>query len=86
MNGVQKLLTQFLPLMLCVCLAGCAGKQNAGDVPPVPLPPQEKQATTSEPAKAEPEKDSSKADPQIDGYDNETHDIIVDVPADLADH
>lgn len=84
MNGAQRLLTLFLSLILCVCLAGCAGKQNTGDVPPVPLPPQNEQATTGEPAKANPEKDSSKSAPQMDGYDHDTHDIIVDVPADLA--
>lgn len=39
--GGKKSVSLLLPLVLTACLAGCAGKQSAGEpVPPVPMPPQ----------------------------------------------
>lgn len=81
-----------LPLVLTVCLAGCAGKQDAGEsVPPVPLPPQTAQA----PEKAQPAKKTEAANPKEEagkmspydaayGEDDAAQYLVVYVPADSA--
>lgn len=95
-EGKKGISAMLLPLILTVCLAGCAGKQSAGEpVPPVPVPPQTAQA----PEKAQAPKKADAANPKPDsrndagkmspydasyGEDETTQYLAVDIPADLA--
>lgn len=92
--GNKKITSLLLPLVLTACLAGCAGKQNAGEhVPPVPMPPQTVQGPEKADA-ANPKPDSGKVaekmtppDSSYDasyGEDEVSQYLAVDIPADLA--
>lgn len=75
--------------LLALSLAGCAGKQEAGEpVPPVPLPPQTAQAPEkAQPAKkADSREEAGKMSPYDASYgENDTAQYLaVDIPADLA--
>jgi hypothetical protein len=68
-----------LPLVLTVCLAGCAGKHTAAQpVPPAPLPPQTAQASAPEQPKA------SETEVKPGNVTGEGQSLTVYVPADQA--
>ena len=72
--------------LLAVFLAGCAGKQNAGEpVPPVPVPPQTAQAPEKADA-ANSKDEAGKMSPYDASYgeDETVQYLAVDIPADLA--
>ena len=75
-------------LIICVSLAGCAVKQDAGEpVPPVPLPPQTDQ-TPDKPTVilTKGKEDAGKFTPYDASYeeDGATQSLAVDIPADFA--
>ena len=85
MSQMKKLLSLLLPLMLCACLAGCAGKQNGGEnAPPVPLPPQQERSAAPGPVATVQEKDAGKPGEASPAADDTGQYLVVDIPADLA--
>ena len=85
MSQAKKLLSLLLPLMLCACLAGCAGKQNGGEnAPPVPLPPQQERSAAPGPVATVQKKDAGKPGEVSPAADDTGQYLVVDIPADLA--